>query len=63
LNLLGPGPAFYDVEKCNSTSRLRRSTSPTIGNAVKGSWIDIMAQRNESPGPGGLYPSHHFISK
>lgn len=51
----------YETEK-SEDSILKRSPSPTIGRAARGSWID-MVSRNDSPGPGGLYPSLHFVSK
>lgn len=54
-----PGPGAYNADICS----LRRSPSPTIDKAPKVCWFDEMAKRNESPGPGGLYPSHHFLSK
>jgi len=60
--MLGPGPAYYDGDNSTS-SKIRRSVSPTIGNSTKKSWIEVLSYSNPSPGPGGLYPSHHFISK
>jgi len=56
---VSPGPAAYN----NSPTSLRQTPVATIDKAVKTCWFDDIAARNESPGPGGRYPSHHFLSK
>jgi hypothetical protein len=56
---VSPGPAAYT----NSPSSFRQNPVATIDKAAKTCWFDDIAARNESPGPGGRYPSHHFISK
>lgn len=57
-----PGPAAYHSEK-SVPSQLKRSPSPTFGNAKKGSWVDIATAQSSSPGPGQFFPSHQFVAK